>query len=516
MRSPRISPRIWVIGAAAVLAGLAPYLLASRLAPAGAVFTGFLINPVDGFSYLAKMRQAAEGPLLFQLPYAPEPGPGALLFVFYLVLGRVAHWIRGDLLAVFHTARLLSGAVMLGAGYMFLGRVLDERKQLHWGFAVFALGSGLGWLFGPLGLITTDLTVPESIPFYSLLVNPHFPLSTALLACVGILLLAPRRRTAVHGLIAFALGSALALVQPFAVLTPLAFGAVWLVWEGLRMSTNSWRVALQELRPQIQRLVFFGLGAAPWLLYDLYVVRVHPALAAWNMQNQTPSPPVWSFLLGTGVVGGLAIYAGLQAETRSTRTGRFLITWAVVNFALLYAPFNLQRRLALGMFLPLSALAAFGLGTIVRTRPRGKLLAIALVLLALPSNLFVIAAGLAQVASGDPALLFAQGERDAYAWIDENLAEDTLLLAGPRTGNRLPAFADVRVLYGHPFETPNAAEQRRRVEMLFRSGTLADLRSSEVNHVVYGPREKELGQPDWLGRLELKFEAGEFDVLRVP
>ncbi|MCK4961839.1 MAG: hypothetical protein KAS19_05105, partial [Anaerolineales bacterium] len=54
-------------------ATLAPYFLASKLGQP-AIFSGFLINPMDGFSYLAKMRQGAEGSWLLHLPYAPEPG----------------------------------------------------------------------------------------------------------------------------------------------------------------------------------------------------------------------------------------------------------------------------------------------------------------------------------------------------------------------------------------------------------------------------------------------------------
>jgi len=67
--------------AAVILAGL-PYLLAWRWAPEGTRFAGFLLNPIDGFSYLAKMRQGADGGWLFRLPYASDPGDGVLLFIY--------------------------------------------------------------------------------------------------------------------------------------------------------------------------------------------------------------------------------------------------------------------------------------------------------------------------------------------------------------------------------------------------------------------------------------------------
>jgi hypothetical protein len=44
------------------------------------VFGGFLINPIDGNSYFAKMREGLRGDWLFTLPYTAEPGPGAFIF----------------------------------------------------------------------------------------------------------------------------------------------------------------------------------------------------------------------------------------------------------------------------------------------------------------------------------------------------------------------------------------------------------------------------------------------------
>src|SRR3990172_1560601 len=77
------------LSAVALLLINLPYLAAPQLIPSQSTFNGFLLNPTDGYSYLAKMRQGASGPLEFRLPYGPEPGDGAMLFVYYLLLGRL-------------------------------------------------------------------------------------------------------------------------------------------------------------------------------------------------------------------------------------------------------------------------------------------------------------------------------------------------------------------------------------------------------------------------------------------
>ena len=72
------------------------------------VFGGFLLNPLDGNSYLAKMQQGASGSWRFTLPFTPEPGEGAYLFLFYLALG--------------HLCRLTGAAVDMDVPYLAGGR----------------------------------------------------------------------------------------------------------------------------------------------------------------------------------------------------------------------------------------------------------------------------------------------------------------------------------------------------------------------------------------------------------
>ena len=61
-----------------------PFIYAFQKGSAEYGFGGFLINPTDGHSYLAKMRQGWDGSWKYQLPYTADPGDGAYLFLFYL------------------------------------------------------------------------------------------------------------------------------------------------------------------------------------------------------------------------------------------------------------------------------------------------------------------------------------------------------------------------------------------------------------------------------------------------
>ncbi len=87
------------------LATLLPVWIAHQMAPPGHAFAGFLLNPVDGFSYLAKMRQGFDGGWSFHLPYASGPSSGAFLFPYYLLLGHIARLLGADLVLVLHAVR---------------------------------------------------------------------------------------------------------------------------------------------------------------------------------------------------------------------------------------------------------------------------------------------------------------------------------------------------------------------------------------------------------------------------
>lgn len=517
--NPPVSERkAWVratgMALGAALLTTLPYALAAGTAPESSVFSGFLVNPLDGFSYLAKMRQGFHGAWLFQLPYAQDPGPGALIFTFYLALGHLSRLMGLALIETFHATRFVVTVLMGLAGYLFLRRAVSPGPGRSYAYALFLFGSGFGWIAGPLGWLTSDLLIPESIPLYSAFVNPHFPLALAAVAASAWLGLGER-----HGwgeyLAAGILGVVLGLVLPFAAMSLLAVLGLWSIWELAR----GWNGGERSLPASTGIVAALAMGCAPFLAYDLLLTLRHPVLAVWNQQNQTPSPPPLSFIAGYGPVLVFAIVGLVRNRVWQGRRGRLLVSWVFVNSLLLYAPFNLQRRLSLGLFLPLAALAGMGLRSVAQGRQSRHWVPALVVILALPSNLFAMAAGVVEVADGEPSLLLTPGERAGYRWIEENLAGSTILGA-PRTGNRLPAYADVTVFYGHPFETPHADERRIRVESFYRSeedgpGAAAAAKAMGADYFVLGPHEERLGAPATFSPLTAYYTAGGFRLYRV-
>jgi hypothetical protein len=511
-----------VASLAAVILTVVPYLVAASMVRGQAVFGGFLINPTDGFSYLAKMRQGLEGSWLFRLPYTAESGGGAFAFVYFLLLGHLAGWLGAPLLVLFHGARVIAALIMFAMAFGFYEVVLPDRRARWLAFLLTLFCSGVGWLGLPAGLFATDLWMPESIPFLSAYANAHFPLASACILGGAMAISRTDWSVSRRSLACVVCGFVLGAVLPFLVLGLAAFLGVWNAWEiGRERGLRDWKILWRKHRDDLIPSGAFISAAGPWIVYDFWLIRTHSALAAWNAQNQTPSPAPFDYLLGFGLVLLLAVIGAILTRPDQGRKGRMLLSWVIVTGLLLYAPVNVQRRLAQGMFFPMAALASLGLEGIGK---RWRILFAPVVcmtfLLSVPSNITVVLAGLGSVSQLNPRVVLSQAEADAYAWASDNVTRGSLILAGERAGNRLPAFADVRVVYGHPFETPDATAERDWMESMYAwSGDpntgLDQLTARGISYVFFSREERHIGTPTWLDQLPIVFEEGDVSIRKV-
>lgn len=511
-----------LISVCAAFITLLPFIYASVRVNPGFEFTGFLLNPWDGFTYLAKMQQGEAGAWGFQLPYALDPGPETYLYFYYILLGKFASWIGSELIVVFHGARFLASTGMFFLAYLLFERVLPDRRTTWFAFLLVLFGSGLGWL--PLllhGVETSDIAIPESIPFLLAYSNAHFPVAAASILGAILAMLGTGTKLWIRAAVAFVCGSVLVIVLPFSVVSLIVTLSVWIAWE--------WRAGgggsiLQFLRGKnrARSITFFWLLLAmvPWILYDTWIVLAHPVISAWSSQNITPSPPLWQYLFGYGLILLLSVIGVIRAKPFATSTGRLLIVWGVSSFLLLYAPIGLQRRLNLGLYFPLAALAAFGLSSIATRARSFWATAIILLILTLPSNLIVVTAGLYAVSNDEAVVLHTSDELNAFEWLGENISEGTVILAAPVIGNRLPAYSGARVLFGHPFETPNADESKQRVLDYYawmgsNQTAITSLQKDGVELIFFGPQEELIGTPNWLEALPVIAEFGEVRIFKV-
>lgn len=484
-----------------VLAASVPYALAYTV-PADHVFGGVLINPVDGNSYFAKMRAGLRGEWLFTLPYTAEPGPGAFIFTYYLFLGHVARWTGASLDTVYHGARMVGGLALLLTAYAFIARFFETRRARLAVWTFYVLGSGLGWLAVLLGGFTADLWVAEAIPFLAVFANAHFGLAAAVLLWLVLWtvpgLAEPGVRARHLALVAVAT-TVLAQVLPMALLNVGLVLAGVFAWRWFAARPPNLAGWLRDWAPA----AVFALAALPWLVHAFALTINHPVLAQWNAQNQTPTPPLWDTALSGGALLLLAVPGALVAARRRASREVVLLVWLGLGTLALYAPFSLQRRLAVGLWMPLALLAGIGLREVVWPRVKGQLrpvvmagLAIALV----TTNLLVYAATLGAIAARQRDVFLTAREASALDWLAAN-AGRSLVAAPPDFGVWLPARTDARVLYGHPFETVDAVARQAELEAFYAGEVAGPAFVAEHNiaYVIFGVgmRDRWVLPEDW-------------------
>jgi hypothetical protein len=493
MRSRRI---ILVLSIIFALLTLIPYLAA--YANAGSLrFTGFLFNLGDAASYLAKMRQGYDGQWLYHLAFTEDPGPGAFLFPWYLLLGHLARIFRLPLIAVWQIARMIGAVTFLLVAWEFFGRIglASRARAVAWFLAAF--GSGFGFVAVILlHGFTSDMWVAEYIPFVGMLTNAHFPLATALLLLLVMRIASPSRTpAAISLLISGAIGVMLGAIQPFVILPA---GLALTVWIGYRRLASG-----RFPEGALAGLIAAALGMLPWVVYDLGITQSLPNFAAWFAQNQTPTPPLWDLALSMGLPGLMVAFlfgkwllapGTLGGRIRSIPSGTLLLgLWLAINLVLLYAPISLQRRLMMGMWIPLAALAApkieSWLFRPVFSIKRGWIVGVPLVLTNATLFGFLLIGGLRHY----PDLFLSRDESAAVDWLNAN-ARGSVALASPDLSLWLPGMAGVRVVYGHPMETPNAGETKAAVEDFFSGvDTVGFLSEHPIDFILFGPREKSYG-----------------------
>ena len=497
----------WAIGVVAL--SCLPYLLAWALAPDDTRYTGLLLNPLDGATYYAKMQQGARGDWLFHLPFTPEPHEGSPIFLFYLALGHLSRLLSLPIPLVYHLARAAAGLFLLLVAYGFIAHFVERPALRRAAFGLLSVSAGFGWLLALWDVLLADMWVAEGFVFLSILVNPHFPLAIGLMLLLFLAVLTPgeHRPASRRPAAATAGGLLLAMVQPFAVPVVLVVLAAYLAL----------RTALERRVPWSEALVTAALaiGAAPIMLYDLYLSRVNPALAAWSAQNVTSSLPPWDYALGYGLVLLLAIPALVSAARRRRPTDLFLLAWVGSVAVLLYVPFALQRRFITGLHVPLAILAAMGLEQVVwgRVRPRRQALATGLfIALTSLTNVLVPLVTVGGVAAGRAPLVMTQGEASACTWLAQNTAWTETVLAPVESGQFIPAWAGNRVVYGHPFETIDAEAKEGQVSLFYSLDATAAQRRDlleryRVHYVLFPGNEPEVNAVE-LGLLPVWSQNG--------
>lgn len=493
-------------------------------------FGGFVFGADDGNSYLAKMRLGARGDWLFTLRYTHESHDGALLFLPYILLGKLAALFASPdspqlvtaLIVTFHAARIVFGVALLLVSYRFAAQFLARPGTRMIALVLIALGGGLGWLlpfFGAgelFGSLPVDFFIPEAFSFLILYGLPHLALSrTALL--LGLLLLfralhepdQPRawlRWTFPAG----ALWAVMGLSVPFYIAVLYLLLGCWGLAAWVRLRRFPWAL--------FWRASSAALVPLPVLAYSAVVFTTNDVMGQWSSQNNLPAPHPLHYVFAYGMIALPAVIALRWAWRRGRDTAALpyvlLVVWAAIMPLAVYLPVNVQRRLAEGVIVPISILAAAGLRLWFPARRAWRRARVAVLLPASLTSVVLVLGGLVSALNVGEPLFHARDDVRGMERLESIAPRDAVVLCTKETGNYLPAHTGLVAYAGHGPETLDGDLKIDTAERFF-SGAL-DARARDdllavVDYIFFGTRERELAgtsTPDWLAVERVRLVEG--------
>ncbi len=248
------------------------------------LFSGLIFNPIDGFSYHAKMQLGAAGEWAFNLPYSAETNNDIYIFTLYLFFGHLSRILGISIPIIYLFFRILFSILLFFSLLELLKSVFNNEDIFFKGaFISLLFGGGLGWIYFLSGDLPLDFWVAEAYIFLSSLSNPHFILS--LLIFVMLLTIILRNYFGLWiTILVFILSIILVSISPFSA---IIMGFVFL------MNVIFVRKFSKE---SISNLIVFGMPTGIIGAYQYLTIRADPVLNNWNAQNVTQTPSLINLL----------------------------------------------------------------------------------------------------------------------------------------------------------------------------------------------------------------------------
>ncbi len=350
------------------------------------------------------------------IPFAMNLARAALSFAFVQLLATLVLQLDGDVFV----SKLAMVLACIGGGLGFL-------SWQNFGQAIANPAAWQQWLL--LGRLPTDVWQPESFGFPSMLTNGLFMASLCLI--VAVLLCVLRAKDSWRNVLtgAIALGLLMNIHSYDVLLIVLVLGGFLAMMLAQKQASWGWT----------GRVFLIGLGAAPAALWFLHVLRVDPVFQS-RAATETFSPNFRQIMVGvlpslllslTAIFGhdgisrrrtvGVAMLGALLAGLFVLAPGHLggywasfpiwwfgyavclailavvacgsvawnlVVAWAIIGLCAPYFPALFQRKLLMGLGIPLGILAAYGLAEIMNKlerSPRNLVAALGILLLSASS-----------------------------------------------------------------------------------------------------------------------------------
>jgi len=480
--------------------------------PADKIFTGMhFVSADDWFVYYSFINQGKEGLLLFNdlfssIDHLPVVRP------LWLGVGLLARFFNLSAFLSFNLARVILIPIFIIVSYLLISLFFEDKLKRKLVLSFLAFSSGLGiFLIYRLALYPSnyangcfhwpmDLWVPDINSFFTLFASPHFIAASILIFLIFLFtILFSQEYNYYYPLLSGLSGLFLFSFHPFQVLKVYIIIAVFFL------------ILFIKAKKIIWHYVFYGLIflfiSLPSVFYYLWLMKVDWLTIQRALQNINPTTPLLTTIISFGgLFVGFILGINYLYKNNLLKNYKylFLIIWAIVQFVLLYAPVNYQRRLALGIHLPFVLLTCIFLFHFYQVKKElikkyAVAFSVLIFIVFIPSNLFVLATDIMIYNQEREASYLDLDTYQGFIWLKENSDAESIIFSSVRTGNILPAYALRTSYVGHAVETPYYNQRKKEPAWFFsqkKDVGLEFFKKRNIKYIFYGKLEKELGNFD--------------------
>ncbi|KKR32887.1 MAG: hypothetical protein UU37_C0007G0012 [Candidatus Gottesmanbacteria bacterium GW2011_GWA2_41_12] len=451
---------------------------------------------LDYFYYLHLMKQGLDGNLLVISRFTPENFTPRLGMTLFPILGKLSVFLGSNLPLTYTLSRIVFGIVLLAVIYKFIRLVYPESKVKRVVSFLFVSFSSTFWFVrNDGGKLLVENAFGNWTSFDTLhraIFLPHHLLSYISMVLVLIFLFGKKRSAPILQGNALSQGIALRenfLIAFFTILSGLTNPGTFLglgmivFFSGFILHANRSGFRLwASLRLLRGRTSFF----AAFVLTVFYLNWLQNTNFPWTAVRDEERKWVFAvtfpdYLGGIGplffpAVAGIFFWVRQKISTIKVVT----LIWFIVPFIGLFIlpgllPVSNQRLFEWGHYIPIAILAAEGIFEVTRRIGGKKLLFSLLISLFLYSGISIYGTLVHDFGVFDPNVYNIYIPKDifpAFAWLDRNTPENSVVLSQGYMGNLIPAYAHNKVVVGHPTLTYKSAEKDQEVGKFFRQDNM--------------------------------------------
>jgi|GEM_PF-1217027 len=499
---------LFVLAAACV-----PYKITEKMTPPGMVFMGFIGANQDPNSYLSWVKQSEEGKWVFEDKYTTEKQWGIFIHPFFLITGKAAALFRIAPITAYELSGIISGFCLLmflyGMCLAYFGTGAEDSNRRLVAFFLVTVSSGLSWVFPEkamnfletvYNIVPHDRWVVEGFTFSSIMLRPLFSVSQILLAGIFWLIWSGiEKNDKKYFAYAGVAGFFLVLIHPYDLIT--VYSALVVIAGLSSLHYHG------KLNKSLLRVVVFSL---PALIYEAVIFTHDPVFSRWS-ETLTLSPGPYAYIIGYGLLAFLGFWGGLLAWRRKKPADIILLSWVLAVLLLVYAPLNFQRRIVIGLQIPLGLFSAEAVFTgflpflkrfrIFRTSARQYAIVALVLILTLPSNFLYVKRAIDYAREFYLNYAVFDSDAGAFSWIDRNIRSSETILSSFIIGMYLPGRTGNKVYAGHWDQTIELGRKRQEIRMFYSGNASPEeakefLKTNNIRYVYFGPFEKMLGRFD--------------------